>query len=395
MRIYTEASMENLRARKLLVEWQAEGFLSDAQYQQLEQENVNELRTTNLFLRLVLFLFTIVCVGAAAGLFFLIFLHGASDQAAGVLLLIFAAVCYGAAEYAVSEFSFYHHGIEEALAVCSVGFLCVGLLASLGISSGRSHYAEFLVSSVGAVFSLWIWHRFGLWYAFLAAMIFAVFLPADWTSSHVTQRVVIVVFYAIGLSCIAAIRGRHRLDYLDQTYSLAEAFLWLGIYLTINLKVSALDLPGRWFVDGPQASSEFTGAFYWITWVLIWCLPPVVLARGIGLKDRFIIAAGAVAAILTLVSNKPYLGWQRHTWDPMLLGIFLTGAVLLLRRWLAQGPGGVRYGFTAARLSKKDRSLMNTGSTAFGLLSHHPQASGPDTLSRGGESGGGGASRDF
>ena len=394
MRIYTEASMENLRARKLLVEWQAEGFLSDAQYEQLEQETVNELRTTNLFLRLVLFLFTIVCVGAAAGLFFLIFLHGASDQAAGVLLLIFAAVCYGAAEYAVSEFSFYHHGIEEALAVCSVGFLCAGLLASLGLSSGRSHYAEFLVSSVGAVFSLWIWHRFGLWYAFLAAMIFAVILPDDWTSFDIAQRALIACVYAIGLLGIAAIRPRHRFDYLDKTYSLAEAFLWVGIYLTINLKVTALDLPwlsgNRRFI--PSHSVE---PFYWITWVLIWCLPPVVLARGIGLKDRFIIAAGAVAAILTLVSNKPYLGWQRHTWDPMLLGIFLTGAVLLLRRWLAQGPGGVRYGFTAARLSKKDRSLMNTGSTAFGLLSHHPQASGPDTLSHGGESGGGGASRDF
>ena len=226
-------------------------------------------------------------------------------------------------------------------------------------------------------------------------MIFAVFLPVDWTSSHVAQRVLIVVFYAMGLLFIAAIRSRHRLDYLDQVYSLAEAFLWVGIYLTINLKISALDLPGRWSVDGTQVSSEFTGPFYWITWVLIWCLPPVVLARGIRLKDRFVIAAGAIVAIATLLSNKPYLGWTRHTWDPILLGIFLSGAAFFLRRWLAQGPGGVRHGFTAAPMSKKHRSLMNTGATAFGILSPQPQASSPDTLSHGGESGGGGASRDF
>jgi hypothetical protein len=31
---------------------------------------------------------------------------------------------------------------------------------------------EFLVPAAGVVFSLWIWHRFGLSYAFLAAMIF-------------------------------------------------------------------------------------------------------------------------------------------------------------------------------------------------------------------------------
>jgi len=393
MRVYTEANMENLRARKLLVEWQTEGFLSDAQYQKLEQETVSELRATNLFLRLALFLFTVICVAAATGLFFLMFLHGASQQAATVLLLIFAAASYGAAEYAVSEFNFYHHGIEEALAVCSLGFLCAGLLSTFGRSLVSYHYSEFLVSSVGAAFSLWIWHRFGLWYAFLGAMIFAVILPADWTSSHVAQRILIVVFYAIGLFVIATIRSHHRVDYLAPTYSLAEAFLWLGIYLTLNLQIFAWDFPRGWF--GAQASHEFSGPFYWITWVLIWCLPPVVLARGIAIKDRFIIAVGAVVGILTLVSNKPYLGWQRHTWDPMLLGIVLAGAAFFLRRWLAQGPDGVRYGFTAAPLSKKERGRLNTGSSAFGLLSPHPQPDSPDLPTRGGESGGGGAVRDF
>ena len=54
--------------------------------------------------------------------------------------------------------------------------------------------------------------------------------------------------------------------------------------------------------------------------MLIWCLPPIILARGVRQKDRFVIAVGAIVAILTLVSNKSYLGWPRHTWDPMLLG---------------------------------------------------------------------------
>ena len=91
--------------------------------------------------------------------------------------------------------------------------------------------------------------------------------------------------------------------------------------------------------------------------MLIWCLPPIVLARGVRQKDRFVIAVGAIVAILTFVSNKPYLGWQRHTWDPMLLGILLTGVAIFIRRWLARGPGGIRHGFTAARLSGKGQTL--------------------------------------
>ncbi|HEV2689118.1 MAG TPA: hypothetical protein VGV35_11200, partial [Bryobacteraceae bacterium] len=95
-----------------------------------------------------------------------------------------------------------------------------------------------------------------------------------------------------------------------------------------------------------------------------------------------------------------YLGWQRHTWDPMLLGILLTGVAFFLRRWLARGEGGIRYGFTAARLSGKDKQWMTAGSAVFGALSPNlitpaPQASSPEVRFGGGDSGGGGASGDF
>jgi hypothetical protein len=37
-----------------------------------------------------------------------------------------------------------------------------------------------------------------LWYAFLAAMIFVVFLPGYWTSSHSAQHLIVAGFYATG-----------------------------------------------------------------------------------------------------------------------------------------------------------------------------------------------------
>ena len=402
MRLYSASSEETLRARKLLTDWADEGLLTKAQYQRLELETVSELRTTNIFLRLVLFLFTLISVGAAAALFFVGFLSRPSEQTIGVFFLIFAAVCYGAAEVAVSQARLYRHGIEEALAVCSVGFLCAGMQAALfsgGPYSPKPDGAQFLVPAAGAVFSLWIWRRFGLSYAFLAAMIFVLFLPGYWTLSHSAQHLIVALFYATGLIGVAAVRSRHRFDYLEDAYSLVEALLWLGIYLAINLQLSSLNLPAQWW-GGTRPTSDFARPFYWATWVLIWCLPPIVLARGVRQKDRFVIAVGAIVAIITLVSNKPYLGWQRHTWDPMLLGILLTGVAFFILRWLARGPGGIRHGFTAVRLSGKDKHWMNAGSAVFGLLSPQsitpdPQTSSPDVRFGGGASGGGGASSDF
>jgi hypothetical protein len=350
---------------------------------------------------MVLFFFTLIIVGAAAGLFFVVFLSHPSEQTAGVFFLIFAAVCYAAAEVAVSQARLYRYGIEEALVVCSVGFLCAGMQAALfsGSYFPQLDVAQSVVPAAGALSSLWIWRRFGFSYAFLAAMIFVVFLPGYWTSSHAAQHVIVALFYATGLAAVAAVRSRHRFDYLDEAYSLVEAFLWLGIYLALNLKLLSLDLPRHW-LGGISAVSEFATPFYWTTWVLVWCLPPIVLTRGIRMKDRFVIAAGAIAAILTFDSNKPYLGWPRHTWDPMLLGMLLTGVAVFIRRWLARGPGGIRHSFTAARLSGRDKHWMNIGSTALGLLSPDsitpaPQASTPDFRFGGGHSGGGGASSDF
>jgi hypothetical protein len=401
MRIYSESSEETLRARKLLADWAGEGFISQEQYQRLEKETVSELRTTNIFLRVILFLFTVISVAAAAGLFYTVLLKGASDQTSGIFLLVYAVVCYAAAELAASRARLYRYGIEEALAACSVASLCLGILFALfsgGDYLSRPEGLRFLIPAAGAVMSLWIWRRFGLWYAFPAAMIFAVFLPGYWTSFRAAQHVIVALLYAIGLICVIAARSRHHFDRAEDDYSLAEAFLWLGIYLAINLQLSSLDVRPQTLLDSIGVTAEFARPFYWTTWVLTWILPPVVLVRGIRQKDRFVIAAGSIVAILTFITNKPYLGWPRHTWDPMLLGILLIGVALFVRRWLARGPDGVRGGFTAARLSGKDKQWMNVSSAVLGLVT--PQSITPQTKSEdfhfgGGASGGGGAGGDY
>jgi len=53
MRAYPAASEDTLCARKLLADWAGEGFVTKEQFERLQQETVSDLRTTNIFLRLV------------------------------------------------------------------------------------------------------------------------------------------------------------------------------------------------------------------------------------------------------------------------------------------------------------------------------------------------------
>jgi hypothetical protein len=116
-------------------------------------------------------------------------------------------------ELAATHAHLYRFGVEEALAVCSVAFLCAGLgILFFSSISHSSREIMCLVPAVGAIASLRIWYRFDLWYAFPAAMIFAIFVPGYWTTSASAQHVLISALYAAGLICIAGIRSRHRFD---------------------------------------------------------------------------------------------------------------------------------------------------------------------------------------
>ena len=151
MRAYSASDEEALLARDLVKDWTGEGFLTAEQRQQMEIETVCNLRRTNIFLRIVLFLFTLLIVVATIGFFFVTLFLRPDTQATGIFLLIFAALSYGATEFAISQYRLYRYGIEEALAACSVGLLCAGLAVSFSIGSvGSSGTTAYPAASIAA-----------------------------------------------------------------------------------------------------------------------------------------------------------------------------------------------------------------------------------------------------
>ena len=106
------------------------------------------------------------------------------------------------------------------------------------------------------------------------------------------------------------------------------------------------------------------------------------------------------AALATLYTNKPYLGWARQTWDPILLGVLLAAVATGVRRWLASGPNGERHGFTAARILESDRDLLSaiaTASAAWPRNEHHAPTTAEPSPSpfEGGRSGGAGGGASY
>ena len=129
-----------------------------------------------------------------------------------------------------------------------------------------------------------------------------------------------------------------------------------------------------------RAWDDIGGWFYWCTYVMTWVLPVVGLGLGIREKDRALMDVSLVMALVTLITNKPYLGWPRHTWDPILLGVFLMAVALALRRWLSNGPDGARDGFTSARILNKDSAVLTLLRATSATFQPDAPASRPDPV---------------
>ena len=139
--------------------------------------------------------------------------------------------------------------------------------------------------------------------------------------------------------------------------------------------------------------------FYWSSYAATWVMPAAGLLLAIRDKDWPLLTVAIVLALCTLATNKPYLGWPRETWDPMILGALLAAVALGLRRWLDAGPDGQRGGFTAARILARDRDILSALATAsaawHGRAHQSPPTETPSSDFAGGRSGGAGGGAEY
>jgi hypothetical protein len=385
MRRYSRDDEERIRAQALVREWTRSGLLDSSQSARLEGELRVDVKRTNVFLRVGLVLFTGLIVGASV-LLVVTGLELHREVPLAVATGLAAAVCIGLAEVLAGQFRFYRFGVEEALAVASVLLLSFSgseLTATRhGIRFGEASIVVGL--AIAAAGGLGVYLRFGFVYAAIGSMACAALIPFELGVSSTTSHILAAAILALVLAVVRLKRLQYQDDYPGDEYGQVQAAAWAGLYLMLNVQLPWHDHVERWF--------------YWCTYATTWVLPIVGLGWAIRERDRTLIDVSIVMALVTLLTNKLYLGWPRYEWDPILLGVFLMAAALALRQWLSNGPGGERGGFTPARLTTKDSAVLTVlraASATFQPEAPHsradpvkPDPAKPDA--GGGRSGGGG-----
>lgn len=388
MSAYRDDHERDIRTERLVKDWAKSGLISDQQRDQMLPELQVDLRRTNKFLRATLFVFGLLILQSVAGV--LAVSVGATEEVvAGMLCAIVAAGSFWIANFLITEYKLYRFGIEEAAAIASVilAGAAVALIATIG--TNRVTDVAFTLSLIAAAaVSLTLFHRFGFVYGAVIAMILAVaaaFVPGDSDLAHrIAAASMLTACFAIARSQ----RERHGHDFPGDNYAIIEAAAWIGLYLVVNLKIS-----------GWLSSPEDRTAFYWITYVSTWLMPAAGLWIAIRDRHRMLLDVNIVMAIVTLMTNKAYLGTPRQPYDPIAFGVLLIAVAIGVRRWLASGADGSRGGYIAGRLveSEKERlGVVGTFSVVHqGSVAEPAKAPEAPPLGGGGRSGGAGASGNF
>ncbi len=375
MSLYSQDDERAIRMQRLVEDWTKSGLLVDEQRARILPELKVELRRTNRFLRATMFFFGYLIISSMAGLI-AVFLDG--ERMVTWLALVAAAASFAAARMLVLRFRLYRFGIEESAAIAAASFFT--LFAATIPSSGFSTMSGFAAAALAAFV---LFRQFGFVYAGVAATLLAPMIVFDLEQSDTFRRLVSAIVLLTIFFLSRERRQDHDPDFPGDAYAVFEAVAWAALYVITNLKVSPwLAIPD----DVPQ--------FYWATYVLIWILPAAGLWFAIRDRHRMMLDVNIVLAIVTLMSNKPYLGAEAKPWDPILFGLMLIVAAIALRRWLASGPNGSRSGWVPHRLlaSEKARLALAGSATVFapGAPAAHPHE-GP-AIGGGGRSGGAGAS---
>ena len=342
-------------------------------------------------LRVGLALFTFVVIGASVGLAFLI-LDLNAEAAIATTLGAMAAICLVIADALIGRFRVYRHGVEEALSVSGVVLLGVAA-AVLGFRVFGSQHASACIAAglvVSACASAAVFHRFGFQYAGVGAIALAAITPAPFDGLASSWRHLLAAAIA-GVAFASAhwVSRRVLQERFKDDAEVLRAAALVCVYLSLN--VYAIGAP--WTYAGSAVEPWFRTTSY----IGIWLLPIFGLQAGIRLRDRRLIDASLAIAIVTVLTNKSYLGLPRQPWDPLLLGVLLLGAAIGVRRWLTRGPGGERGGYTAVQLLESEGRVIQLAGLASATVHPGPigESSPTHTEFSGGRSGGAGGGGEF
>lgn len=381
---YKSKTLDNLAVIEAAERALDKTCITAEEFQQIKTAYPVDLYTPNIYMRLGLFILTLVVVFFSFGLFCLLFMGGGEKAIAG-LTLFFGACLYGAVEYMVHEKKHYKSGVDAALMWMSGGAVigAVFVLTDTHISLSGISLLVLLLAMLFVLRFADVSMSIVAYLAFLT-LLFSLFMHAGRMVIPFMLMGVSLVIYLLSRKLATIHTYRHYTSCLKMIEILSLITLYLGgNYFVVREASNAL------FELDLKPGQSIPGA--WIFWIFTVIIPPIYIFAGIRKKDSILIRTGLFLVAAIVFTIRSY-----HSVAPIEVAMTLGGIILIA---LAYGITKLllpsRNGFTSEQTDDDKTDAIQLEAVII-AQSFNQQAPQGDQFNFGGGSGaGGGASGSY
>lgn len=379
---YNKEWLNNNMFRQQLNDALADQCITNTEKEAAESRYPVGFYSPNIFIRIGLFILTVVIATFSFGLLALMFISGSSEFAIGGLCVFFGIICFGVLEWMVQVKNHYQSGVDDAL-LLTAG---IAVISGLNIIATPSASANALFILLFAVMGmLRFTDRLMSFIAVMAllALLFLWLTPLGTAAKAVMPFVMMIVAAALYFVSTKLSAQKKYIHYRD-CITIIEITTLVCFYAAGNYFV-VREASNAMFQLQPSHAIPFA----WLFWILTLSLPVAYILRGIVTKDSILIRTGLLLVAATVFTVRYYYHLLPAEAVMMGAGIFLIGLSYFLIQWLREP----RAGFTAQPLQQHTGVKNIEAIIIAETLQTGPEQQG--TRFGGGSFGGGGASSDY
>lgn len=382
--IYNPVWLQNLHLVKEAKRWRNHSWISKDQFDRITTEYPSSFYHPNLFIRILLFVATLIGLSGVTGLFGLMFIES------GSALLPWLCFLYGVLSWFILEKIFiknhnhYKSGVSEALLYHSVGFIIGGVVWL----SEANVYVTLIACIIVLPFAAIRFIDLISTAAALCCLAYFIFYLLYDAGGIIRQIIpfVMIIFFSGFYFLILKFKKQKENESWEDCPILSEAFSLLVIYAAGNylvvreLSVSMMDLQLQEGEDIP---------FAWLFYILTVAIPIGYLYFGIKKKDTVLIRVSLIVVAFAVFTFKYYFSLGHHEITLTFAGIILIAMVMWLFRYLKT----LRNGYTAENILSEKWGSANI--SAFVISQTMGGNKTPEHVESEGSFGGGGSTDSF
>jgi hypothetical protein len=374
--------------------WHKNKSLSDLSYDAIKNKYTNHLYTPNFFIRIGLFIFTVISASAANSLIMLFTGFFDSEKTGiGIRFIVHGIITLAILELLIKKKNIYKSGIDDAL-------LYMGLSALIG---GICVLAENYPGSDK-----------GLLFAFLA-LPFLIAAAIRYSDMLITTCVFVCLFFIIFILVskageiakygmpffitflsalcylqIVKYRGKEKLRFWDSSMMITEILSLILFYMAGNYFI-VRTLSEELFSLQLQNGEDIPLSFIFYAYTAI--IPVAYIFLGLKKKNKLLLQTGLILVVLSVITFKYYFSLG-HPEITMTIG----GIIMIIVAWLSINYFKIpKFGITYIE-DKDEKVLENFDAEALIIAQtfsgpQHQNNNNPEL--GGGKFGGGGADSSF